>query len=78
MFSQHGLLTLLSLSFFSLSLTVQAPLQDDPLRTILSELGPPPVSNTQELNTARDSEITFELASRMTTLKGELRLGRLQ
>ncbi|PWN48300.1 hypothetical protein IE53DRAFT_203326 [Violaceomyces palustris] len=46
-----------------------APLPEDPLRTILSELGPPPVSNTQELNTARDSEITFELVSRMTHLK---------
>ena len=46
-----------------------APLAEDPLRTILSELGAPPVSNTHELNTARDSEITFELTSRMTTLK---------
>ncbi|KAN0064164.1 iqgap-related protein [Thecaphora frezii] len=46
-----------------------APLPEDPLRTILAELGPPPVSNTQELNTARDSEITFELVSRMANLK---------
>ncbi|EPQ27617.1 uncharacterized protein PFL1_04755 [Pseudozyma flocculosa PF-1] len=46
-----------------------APLAEDPLRVILSELGNPPVSNTQELNTARDSEITFELVSRMANLK---------
>uniref|UniRef100_V5GQG5 GTPase activating protein n=2 Tax=Kalmanozyma brasiliensis (strain GHG001) TaxID=1365824 RepID=V5GQG5_KALBG len=43
--------------------------QDDPLRVILKELGAPPVSNTQELNSARDSEITFELVSRMATLQ---------
>lgn len=46
-----------------------APLAEDPLRTVLTELGPPPVSQTQELNTARDSEITFELVSRRTSLK---------
>lgn len=46
-----------------------APLAEDPLRTILAELGAPPVSQTQELNTARDSEITFELVSRRTSLK---------
>ena len=46
-----------------------APLADDPLRVILQELGAPPVSNTQELNSARDSEITFELVSRMATLQ---------
>ncbi|CCF49439.1 hypothetical protein NDA11_005502 [Ustilago hordei] len=46
-----------------------APHQEDPLRVILGELGAPPVSNTQELNSARDSEITFELVSRMATLQ---------
>ncbi len=46
-----------------------AQAQDDPLRVILKELGAPPVSNTQELNSARDSEITFELVSRMATLQ---------
>ncbi|KAJ1021126.1 hypothetical protein NDA16_003912 [Ustilago loliicola] len=46
-----------------------APHHDDPLRVILGELGAPPVSNTQELNSARDSEITFELVSRMATLQ---------
>lgn len=46
-----------------------APHADDPLRVILGELGAAPVSNTQELNSARDSEITFELVSRMATLQ---------
>lgn len=46
-----------------------APHHEDPLRIILGELGAPPVSNTQELNSARDSEITFELVSRMATLQ---------
>ncbi|CDU23551.1 related to Ras GTPase-activating-like protein IQGAP2 [Sporisorium scitamineum] len=46
-----------------------APNQEDPLRVILKELGAAPVSNTQELNSARDSEITFELVSRMATLQ---------
>ena len=46
-----------------------APHQEDPLRVILNELGAPAVSNTQELNSARDSEITFELVSRMATLQ---------
>lgn len=46
-----------------------APMQGSPLREILAQLGPPPVSNTQELNSARDSEITLELVSRMQSLK---------
>lgn len=46
-----------------------APQAEDPLRVVLKELGAPPVSNTQELNSARDSEITFELVSRMATLQ---------
>lgn len=46
-----------------------APMQEDPLRVVLAELGAPPVSATQELNSARDSEITFELVSRRTSLK---------
>lgn len=46
-----------------------APMAEDPLRVLLTELGPPPVSATQELNSARDSEITFELLSRRTSLK---------
>ena len=46
-----------------------APMQADPLRIVVSELGQPPVSNTQELNSARDSEITFELVSRRTSFK---------
>ncbi|MCO5613981.1 hypothetical protein L7F22_068261 [Adiantum nelumboides] len=46
-----------------------APLSEDPLRVTLAELGAPPVSATQELNTARDTEITFELLSRRTSLK---------
>ncbi|PWZ01991.1 hypothetical protein BCV70DRAFT_171458 [Testicularia cyperi] len=46
-----------------------APHRDDPLRVILGELGAAPVSHTQELNSARDSEITFELVSRMATLQ---------
>ncbi|GAC94660.1 GTPase activating protein [Pseudozyma hubeiensis SY62] len=46
-----------------------APQAEDPLRVILKELGAAPVSNTQELNSARDSEITFELVSRMATLQ---------
>ncbi|KAK0546133.1 iqgap- protein [Tilletia horrida] len=46
-----------------------APHQDDPLRAVLMELGSAPISNTQELNTARDSEITLELKSNVRTLK---------
>ncbi|KAE8250251.1 hypothetical protein A4X13_0g4869 [Tilletia indica] len=46
-----------------------APHNDDPLRTILVELGNAPVSNNQELNSARDSEITLELKSNVRTLK---------
>ncbi|KAK0533431.1 iqgap- protein [Tilletia horrida] len=46
-----------------------APHHDDALRAVLSELGAAPVSNTQELNTARDSEITLELKSNVRTLK---------
>ncbi|KAL9937212.1 hypothetical protein V8E36_003621 [Tilletia maclaganii] len=46
-----------------------APHQDDPLRAVLRELGSAPVSNNQELTTARDSEITLELKSNVRTLK---------
>ncbi|UZJ52581.1 hypothetical protein CBS101457_001901 [Exobasidium rhododendri] len=46
-----------------------APMHEDPLRILMTELGQPPVSNTQELNSARDSEITFELISRRTSFK---------
>lgn len=46
-----------------------APMQEDPLRIVVAELGEPPVSNTRELNSARDSEITFELVSRRMSFK---------
>ncbi|CAD6886832.1 unnamed protein product [Tilletia controversa] len=46
-----------------------APHHDDPLRAVLLELGDAPMSNNQDLNSARDSEITLELKSNVRTLK---------
>lgn len=37
---------------------------DDVLATLLAEMGPPPVSQTAELNSARDSEVTLTLSHR--------------
>lgn len=43
---------------------------DDPLYVLLEELGPPPqVATSRELQSARDSEISFPLVNRMTRVR---------
>ncbi|KAH8113457.1 hypothetical protein DFH11DRAFT_1602139 [Phellopilus nigrolimitatus] len=56
-------------SLLSQNLERLAPSRDDPLRSILMELGGVPNQATEELNVARDAAITLELTNRFANVK---------
>lgn len=65
----HSVLTFFTFTHSSRSMQVQA--RDDPLRLILKELGPPPVSASAELSRARADEIELTLIPRLQSHEGE-------
>ena len=61
-------------SLISQHLERMAPKRDDPLRSIILELGGVPhlSGGSDELNAARDTMITLELTNRFANVKGKI------